>query len=307
MSPSGSSVARVEKTRTLIPERPLDLRKTLLVTGLKGPTKRIKSGAYWRTARTPDGPGTIRLSISGGELEGAAWGPGGEWLLDRMPAMVGEHDSTEGFDPHHEALRRLHRRGRAVRLPAVGTMLDVLIPVILGQKVTGAEAASGYENLLREYGERAPGPVDLPLSPSPDRLAGLPYYDFHPLGIEKKRADTIIAACRVADRLERLVEGPLDVAYAELERVRGIGPWTSARTMMVVAGDADAVPVGDYHIPNSVAWALAGEARGTDARMLELLQPYAGHRGRVVRLIEVYGGHAPRYGPRLAPRNFEQH
>jgi 3-methyladenine DNA glycosylase/8-oxoguanine DNA glycosylase len=297
----------VEKTRTLILERPLDLRKTLLVTGLKGPTKRIAAGAYWRAARTPDGPGTLRLSISGGELEGAAWGPGAEWLLDRMPAMVGEHDSADGFDPHHAAVQRLHRRGRAVRLPSVGTMLDVLVPVILGQKVTGSEAATGYKNLLHTYGEPAPGPAELVLAPPPELLAGLPYYDYHPLGIEKKRAETIIAACAVAHRLERLVEGPLDVAYAELERVRGIGPWTSARTMMVVAGDPDAVPVGDYHIPNSVAWAIAGEPRGTDERMLELLAPYSGQRGRVVRLIEVYGGHAPRYGPRLAPRRFEDH
>ena len=41
-------------------------------------------------------------------------------------------------------------------------------------------------------------------------------------------------------------------------------------------GDPDAVSVGDYHIPNMVAWALAGDARGTDEHMLELLAPFAG-------------------------------
>ena len=51
-----------------------------------------------------------------------------------------------------------------------------------------------------------------------------------------------------------------------------------------------------------VAWALAGEPRGTDERMLELLEPYRGQRGRVVRLLELAGIAAPRYGPRLAPR-----
>ena len=63
-------------------------------------------------------------------------------------------------------------------------------------------------------------------------------------------------------------------------------------------GDADAVSVGDYHLKNVVAWALAQEPRATDARMLELLEPYAGHRGRVCLLLESAGVQAPRYGPR---------
>ena len=49
--------------------------------------------------------------------------------------------------------------------------------------------------------------------------------------------------------------------------------------------------VGDYHLPNLVAWALAGEPRGTDERMLELLEPYRGHRGRVQQLLEAGGLH----------------
>ena len=64
-------------------------------------------------------------------------------------------------------------------------------------------------------------------------------------------------------------------------------------------GDADAVSVGDYHLPNLVAWALAGEPRADDARMLELLEPFRGQRGRVIRLVAAGGGGAPRRGPRM--------
>jgi hypothetical protein len=60
------------------------------------------------------------------------------------------------------------------------------------------------------------------------------------------------------------------------------------------------VPLGDYHIPNAVTWALAGEPRGDDARMLELLEPYTGQRGRVIRLLMSGGRGAPRYGPKLS-------
>ena len=60
-------------------------------------------------------------------------------------------------------------------------------------------------------------------------------------------------------------------------------------------GDPDAVPVGDFHLPNTVSWALAAEDRGTDERMLELLEPYGGHRRRVVLLLKGAGIKAPKY------------
>jgi hypothetical protein len=51
-----------------------------------------------------------------------------------------------------------------------------------------------------------------------------------------------------------------------------------------------------------VSWALAGEPRADDDRMLELLEPYRGQRARVQRLLEVGRIVPPRYGPRMAPR-----
>ena len=145
----------------------------------------------------------------------------------------------------------------------------------------------------------------------PEVLAGLPYHAFHPLGLERRRAELVRAVCREAARLERLGEaaagpGALEparaAAYAALRAFPGIGPWTAAEVGLRALGDPDAVSVGDFHLPNMVAWALAGEPRGTDERMLELLEPYRGQRGRVLRLLELAGAKAPRYGPRLAPR-----
>ncbi|MDP9388413.1 MAG: DNA-3-methyladenine glycosylase 2 family protein, partial [Actinomycetota bacterium] len=86
----------------------------------------------------------------------------------------------------------------------------------------------------------------------------------------------------------------------------GVGPWSAAKVGLVALGDADAVCVGDYHLPNQVAWALAGEPRAGDDRMLELLEPYRGHRGRVTRLLVAGGVRAPRYGPRSTVRSFSR-
>jgi 3-methyladenine DNA glycosylase/8-oxoguanine DNA glycosylase len=85
--------------------------------------------------------------------------------------------------------------------------------------------------------------------------------------------------------------------------VPGIGPWTVAEVLRVSFGDPDAVSVGDYHLPSLVAWVLAGERRADDARMLELLEPYRGQRGRVQRLLEISGIYPERHGPRMPPRD----
>ena len=71
---------------------------------------------------------------------------------------------------------------------------------------------------------------------------------------------------------------------------------------LVALGDADAVPVGDVHFPSDVTYVLTGTAVDDEEAMLEALEPFAGHRGRVIRLIQAAGLRAPRRGPRYAPR-----
>jgi 3-methyladenine DNA glycosylase/8-oxoguanine DNA glycosylase len=105
-------------------------------------------------------------------------------------------------------------------------------------------------------------------------------------------------------RVDEAAELPLDEAYRRLRALPGVGQWSAAEVGLVALGDADAVSVGDYHLPSQVAWALAGERTGTDARMLELLEPYRGHRGRVLRLLTVAAVGPPRRGPRRALRSF---
>jgi len=100
-----------------------------------------------------------------------------------------------------------------------------------------------------------------------------------------------MASATPAEATERLVAYP------------GIGPWTAAEVTLRALGDPDAVSLGDFHLPNLVAWALAGEPRADDARMLELLEPWRGHRARVIRLLEASGLAAPRFGPRHSPRD----
>lgn len=284
--------------------RPLDLAETLapLVHGRGDRTIRLARGEAALALRTPDGPATLLLRLeSESVLMASAWGDGAEHAVGSAAELVGEDDRPELFEPRHAVLVDLVRRHPGLRLPRTRRVLHALVPAILEQKVTGTEAFRSYAALLRRYGEPAPGPISLLLPPGPPTLASLPYHAFHPLGIERRRADVIRHAASRAAALESAPTAP--ETARRLGSLRGIGPWTVAEVMRIAFGDPDAISIGDFHVPNTVAWALAGEARADDARMLELLEPYRGQRGRVQRLLEAGAIVAPRRGPRFAPRS----
>jgi len=159
----------------------------------------------------------------------------------------------------------------------------------------GAEAALEMEV--------APGPLGLRLPPPPETLAGLPYWAFHPLGVERRRADTIRAAATVAPQLEAISRLTPEEGKRRLLSLPGVGEWTAAETMRLALGDPDAVSVGDFHLPRLICGALANETSATDERMLELLEPYRGQRARVALLIEHGSPHRPRRAPRMPIRS----
>jgi 3-methyladenine DNA glycosylase/8-oxoguanine DNA glycosylase len=288
---------------------PLDLRRTLapLSRGPYDPTIRLAAGRAWRATRTPDGPATVAIVHAGAEIRVEAWGPGAERALAEIPALLALDGDTAPIPVGHPLIGQLARRHTGVRIPRTGAVLESLIPAILEQKVTGEEARRAMTGLTRIHGEPAPGPPEwrLRLPPTPATLAGLPYYAYHPFGVERRRAELIRRVASRASWFEAVVDLPLAEAYARLTAVPGIGPWTAAEVGVRALGDPDAVSVGDFHLPNLVAFALAGEPRANDARMLELLEPYRGHRARVIRLLELSPIRPPRYGPRLSPRHIE--
>lgn len=241
------------------------------------------------------------MRVSSGEATCEAWGPGARWALANAPGLLGAHDDLTGFEPErHRVVARCAHRLPGLRMIRTGQVQDLLVPTILGQKVTGLEAIRAWLYMIRRWGQPAPGPGDLRLPPPSAVLADMAYHDLHRAGVERTRAVTVIEACRRIDRLQEAASMSRDDARRRLTAVKGLGPWTAGIIERVVFGDADAVEVGDYHLPNVIAWNLAGQARADDARMLELLAPFAPHRGRVLRLVEVAGSGAPRRGARMS-------
>ena len=295
--------------RPIRPDRPLDLALTLgpLRRGPRDVTTSIERGRLAHACRTPSGPAATAIVARPSEVEVQAWGPGAGWILDHAPSLLGiGGPALPEITAPHPVVAGLLRRFEGLAVPRSLRVMEALVPSILEQKVTGREAHDSYCWLVLGYGEPAPGPLDLYVPPSPETLAALPYHEFHPLGIERKRADTIRRACSLRGRLEEVSHLDPRSAEKRLTSVPGIGRWTAAEVARIALGDADAVSIGDYNLPHLVTWVLAGERRGTDERMLELLEPYAGQRGRVARMLEIAGPRPPRRGPRRRLRHIER-
>jgi 3-methyladenine DNA glycosylase/8-oxoguanine DNA glycosylase len=295
--------------------------------GRHDPCVRIAQGAFWWATRTPDGLATLSLHRDGTELVATGYGPGADWVLEQADGVAGLRDDLTGFAEvagRHPLVAELARRNPGVRLVSTGRVFQRLVRAVFEQKVTGKEAYRAYAGTIRHFHQasgREPAPGPLPgLLPPPDpaTVAATPYWVFHRFGVEQRRADTLCRAAIAAPRLEQCVDAA--EATRRLTSIQGIGAWTAAEVVRVAFGDPDAVSVGDYHIPHMVSWALAGEARAgardagpdakpgalapADVRMLELLEPFRGHRGRVCWLLERTGHGAPRFGPRMPIRSF---
>ncbi|MEU2728096.1 DNA-3-methyladenine glycosylase family protein [Streptomyces griseoviridis] len=308
--PSGvprQGAAGAARVRVVVPGGPVDLGLVLgpLRRGPWDPTYRaLPDGSVWRASLTPAGPGTLRVTASAcaTAVRGEAWGPGADWLLERLPDLVGCADDPAAFVPRHRAVALARHLRPGLRLTRTGLVLESLIPSVLEQKVTADEAYRAWRLLVRKFGEPAPGPAAggrLWVMPSPRAWALIPSWEWHRAGVDDKRAATVLRAVRVAARLEESVGMTPEAARARLEVVSGIGPWTSAETVQRSHGAADAVTVGDLHLPGIVGWVLAGDRDADDEVMLSLLEPYAGQRHRAARLVLLSGNGPARRAPRM--------
>ncbi len=206
--------------------------------------------------------------------------------------------------PLHPAVAAAHRRLPNLRLGRTGQVLEALIPAVIEQRVPGADAFRSWRLLVSKYGTQAPGRATRHAGAAVGRGVAS-----HPvLGVSSRQcrpgaARAVVGCAQRAASLERLVSLPAARAAEALTSLPGVGVWTAAETTQRVFGDADAVSVGDYHIPKMIGWTLVGRPVD-DAGMLELLEPMRPHRHRVVRLLEASGlAREPRRGPRLPVQN----
>ena len=259
----------------------------------------MSRGDLWRATNTPEGEATIHATLRPYDrvFTVDAWGTGAAWAIDHAPALLGCDDDGD-VTTDHPVVRAARSRATGLRLVATRSVIDVALATVVDQRVSGVEARRTWFALVRALGVPAPGPMPLRAPPTADRRAALDEPGRRQVGLEARRGAALVAVAREAGRLQRAADAGSAVLQRSLAALPGVGPWTAATVAHLTLGDADAVAVGDWHLPRIVGHALAGEPRADDARMLELLAPFAPQRARVVRLL-VAAGLGPR---RTSPR-----
>jgi 3-methyladenine DNA glycosylase/8-oxoguanine DNA glycosylase len=302
------------------PDGPYSLQQTLgtLLRGAGDPSFSTGPDGFWTAFTTTDGPVTLRLATAAdGSVDAQAWGPGSATGLAGVPRLLGAGDDWSAFDaPGFQAtlprmVREARRRNPAVRLPSTGRMIDALVPTILEQKVTVIEARRGYRYLMYRFGSFAPAagtsaPATLRVQPTAEQWLRVPSWEWHQAGVGPQRSATVMRAVRSAVALERLAALPATEAAAKMQVIPGIGVWTAAEVVQRTHGCPDSIAVGDYHLAAYVGAALTGR-RTDDAGMLALLEPWKGHRQRVVRMIGLSGFRKPTFGPRMTIQDHRGH
>ena len=292
---SGRELAEhLEPVERHLPVPPVyDFDETLrfLPLGRHDPCCRREPGVSWKAGRTPLGPASLELRRAPSGLVARAFGPGADWALARAERIAGLRDAPLLFAPRGGRLGILARRGRGLHLPASPWVFDTLTGVILQQRVAWRDAAAAHRRLVESRGEPAPGPFGLRLPLGPRQWLTLAAEELRRFGVDGQRARALRAAAGEARAIDALFDLPWTEARAFLGRLPGCGPWTTEMTLAFGLGDPDAVIIGDLHVPSLVAWALDGDesGRADDARMIALLEPYRGHRFRLVRLLYAAG------------------
>lgn len=306
---------------TYAPREPVDLRQTLgpVGRGRHDPTMRWTTEGVWLTMR-PEGPdaaasATLHLTPDRHGVRATAWGAAAEQALAGVPRLLGADDDWSELDHAltcadraHPTLAEVRRRTRGMRLARTGRVFASLVPAIIEQKVTAIEALAAFRRLVTEYGDRPPGPAPAGMRVTPTARAWqrIPSWAWHRAGVGPQRSATVVRAAGLAGSLERGAHMDAATAAARVRTVRGIGVWTAAETVQRSHGDPDHVSVGDYHLAATVGWALVGRPVDDDG-MLELLDPWRGHRQRIVRLIVASGFRKPSFGPRMTIQDHRRH
>jgi 3-methyladenine DNA glycosylase/8-oxoguanine DNA glycosylase len=260
------------------------------------PTANLRDDCFRKAFYYRGNVAAIEICRDGDGLAVCAYGADAQQLLDETVAGLTQDDRYTEFAVDDRGILRLHSAFPGMRLLRFPWLYDMTCSAILQQRIRTVDAMRDWRRITHRWG--GPGPWNLRAFPPAEVLAAVPRFELERMGIDAKRAAALL---RFAKELRFVRLGPQSDSPSQdfatlrqqLLRVPGIGGWTTETVLGYGAGDTDAAIPADLHLPRVICYALAGEFKGTDERMMELLEPFRGHRFRVIRLIYASGLDTP--------------
>jgi len=251
--------------------------------GIGDPTTTLTKNSFQQARWYPSGPASLRLNLAGQAINAEAVGPGAQEAIDSAHDLLGlsDHPAKLTGDP---AAERIALQCQGIRLGRCASFASQLVTIILQLRIEWQQAASQWRRLCYTLGDDAPcGTLRLPAHADALRHASL--LQLRRLNIAEQQARTLKEVGRLFNRIDQWAAHSVGELRHRLGFVRGIGPWSTEMTLALYWAESDAVPLGDYALPHSVAYALTGAHRSDDAHMLKLLEPFRPDRGRLIRWI----------------------
>jgi len=204
----------------------------------------------------PDRPWALAVEPGGNRWRVEAWGATPAEARAAARALFSLDHRLDEFYRLVRAepvLRGTDRRFRGLRLPRDASVYESLLYAIIGQQLSVASASAILRRLmLRAGGHLDAGGIELPLVPTPRRLAALAPDELRALGLSRAKASALrgLAAWASADppSTRRLRDLRLHAATEMLDALPGVGRWTAENALLRGAGRTDVFVAGDLGV-----------------------------------------------------------
>ncbi|MEA2213121.1 MAG: DNA-3-methyladenine glycosylase [Solirubrobacteraceae bacterium] len=195
-------------------------------------------------------------------------------------------DALHGADPVLAGvIDRLQRTGAgSLGDPRRGRPRDhygSLIRSIVGQQVSTQSAAAIYRRLTERYGGRTPTPEEV-LAEDPQTLRAAAGLSHAKLSYLRSLAEHVVDGSLELDRLDQL---PDEEIMAELEAIKGIGPWTAQTFLMFHLERPDVLPVGDLGIRRAMMIEYGLPRLPEASEMERIAEPWRPYRTLACRYL----------------------
>ena len=289
--PSAYRDLRRKSSFTLIPPPDLQIASILGYQARDGesPSERIKGVVFYKALLLDEHPAVLEMARAKGAIlcqvrAPESIGPSGMALAHRTACrLLGLHADPGPFETmccRGGTSAKLIAGSRGLRIPQTADVFEGLTWAIIGQQINMSFAFQLRRGLIHLVGQPAGG--GMIAHPTPAGVAGLDYGDLQKLKFSRRKAEYLIDTARLVATgelpLAALPGLPVPDVLAALEKVRGLGIWSSNYLGMRACGFSDCAPLGDTGLASGLQklHALAGRPDAEAARIL--LEPYRPYR-----------------------------
>jgi len=260
--------------------------------------RRYEAGKYWQVMRVGHKLGLITVSSEGSvekpclsveaKSDTRMSSADKKQILKTVGSLFNLEVRLDRFyeDVKNDAVMfALSQKLRGLRSPSTASVFEALVDSIIEQQISLDVAQSLERRVVKAFGNalKADGRVYYAF-PTPDSLATASVERLRECGLSLRKAEYIQNASALVEKgdldLEALKDRPdSDGIIAELDRVRGIGPWTAELTMIRGMRKFDVIPADDLGVRRCLSHYYCRDSRISAAEVRRIAERWGRWKG----------------------------